>query len=144
MNQDRFQKAKRICGSALELEPDRREAFVEEACAGDESLRKEVESLLACQPEAQGPVRRKPASFQPRIPAAGSLRKRRRPTGQDIPSALGFISCLRMSEVREDYNLFGSSWSNMACPDPLWVSGSIAGSKHITTSQKLGRSRSWL
>jgi len=53
MNQDRFQKAKRIYSSVLELKPERREAFIEEACAGDESLRKEVESLLACQPEAR-------------------------------------------------------------------------------------------
>jgi len=53
MNQQRFQEAKRIYTSALEREPHQREAYLQEACAGDASLRKEVESLLACQPEAR-------------------------------------------------------------------------------------------
>ncbi len=53
MNPDRFQEAKRIYTAALEREPAEREAYVSEACAGDESLRKEVESLLGCRAEAQ-------------------------------------------------------------------------------------------
>jgi serine/threonine protein kinase len=35
-----------IFNAALELDPPKREAFIDEACAGDESLRKEVVSLL--------------------------------------------------------------------------------------------------
>ena len=53
MNKDRFQEAKRIYNSALEREPEQRKAYLEGVCAGDASLRKEVESLLACQPEAK-------------------------------------------------------------------------------------------
>jgi eukaryotic-like serine/threonine-protein kinase len=43
---DRWQQVERLCQSALELEESRRRAFLDEACAGDEELRREVESLL--------------------------------------------------------------------------------------------------
>ena len=52
MKQERWQQIKQIYQEALDSEPSRREAFLKEACTGDEGLRKEVESLLACQPEA--------------------------------------------------------------------------------------------
>jgi Tol biopolymer transport system component len=39
-------KVEQICNAALALEPAKRVAFVAEACAGDERLRREVESLL--------------------------------------------------------------------------------------------------
>jgi eukaryotic-like serine/threonine-protein kinase len=42
----RWQQVEKICQSALELEESRRAAFLKEACAGDEELRREVESLL--------------------------------------------------------------------------------------------------
>ncbi|HEV8715657.1 MAG TPA: protein kinase, partial [Candidatus Binatia bacterium] len=53
MNPERWQEIKRLYNSALELESDQREAYLEEACAGDESLRKEIERLLAQQAEAE-------------------------------------------------------------------------------------------
>ena len=43
---NRWQQVERLCQAALELEETRRAAFLEEACAGDEELRREVESLL--------------------------------------------------------------------------------------------------
>jgi serine/threonine-protein kinase len=43
---DRWQQVEKICQSALELEEGQRKAFIEQACAGDEGLRGEVESLL--------------------------------------------------------------------------------------------------
>jgi len=43
----RWQEIDRIFAAALEREPARRAAFLAEACAGDEQLRAEVESLLA-------------------------------------------------------------------------------------------------
>ena len=48
MNDDLWQKAKEIYQSAIEQELSQREAFLTRACAGDERLRKEVDSLLAC------------------------------------------------------------------------------------------------
>ena len=47
-----WQQIEKIYHSALEHEPRQRQAFLREACAGDEALRKEVESLLAHQPQA--------------------------------------------------------------------------------------------
>jgi eukaryotic-like serine/threonine-protein kinase len=43
---DRWQQIEKICQSALELDESRRGAFLEQACGGDEELRREVESLL--------------------------------------------------------------------------------------------------
>ena len=43
---DRWQQASQIYLAALERDPADRDAFLREACAGDEDLRREVESLL--------------------------------------------------------------------------------------------------
>ena len=43
---NRWQQVEKICQSALELDVDQRAAFLDQACAGDEELRREVESLL--------------------------------------------------------------------------------------------------
>jgi serine/threonine protein kinase len=57
MDPERYQKVKNLCQSALDIEQGMREAYLREACAGDESLRKEVEALLAHQTEAGGFLR---------------------------------------------------------------------------------------
>ena len=48
MTPERWQQVAELCDSALSLEPPRRAAFLEEACAGDALLRQELEALLAC------------------------------------------------------------------------------------------------
>jgi serine/threonine protein kinase/Tol biopolymer transport system component len=52
MDAKRWQEIKRIYESALETATDRRDAFLNEACAGDDSLRDQVKSLLECRPAA--------------------------------------------------------------------------------------------
>jgi Tol biopolymer transport system component len=47
MTAERWQEVSRIYHDALACDPSRRDAFVREACAGDEGVRQEVESLLA-------------------------------------------------------------------------------------------------
>jgi serine/threonine protein kinase/Tol biopolymer transport system component len=47
MTAERAREVERICQAALEREPSERAAFVTEACAGDNALRQEVDSLLA-------------------------------------------------------------------------------------------------
>ncbi len=47
MNPERWDQIKQVYHAALDLEPGRREEFLKEACAGDESLFKEVTSLLS-------------------------------------------------------------------------------------------------
>ncbi|MDD1751145.1 MAG: serine/threonine-protein kinase, partial [Methanothrix sp.] len=53
MEAKRWQEIKRIYESALELPADRRGGFLDERCAGDESLRQQVESFLECRPAAE-------------------------------------------------------------------------------------------
>jgi predicted ATPase/predicted Ser/Thr protein kinase len=50
---DRWATVKRIHQAALEREASQRAAFVDEACAGDEALRREVHSLLAYESQAE-------------------------------------------------------------------------------------------
>src|SRR5215475_10119133 len=48
MELDRWEQIERLYHAALERGPDARETFLDEACAGDEDLRREVAGLLAC------------------------------------------------------------------------------------------------
>src|SRR5687768_2993669 len=52
MTPERWEKITEIYAVALELENDEQKAYLEEACAGDESLRREVESLMAADQKA--------------------------------------------------------------------------------------------
>src|SRR5216117_3466588 len=47
MKPERLQQGDEILQKALELRPEERAAFLDEACAGDEAMRQKVESLLA-------------------------------------------------------------------------------------------------
>jgi eukaryotic-like serine/threonine-protein kinase len=44
---ERWQEIEKLYHSALELSPEDRQRYLESACADDEALRREVESLLA-------------------------------------------------------------------------------------------------
>ncbi|MBI1765254.1 MAG: hypothetical protein HYR56_27895 [Acidobacteria bacterium] len=52
MKPERWQKIDRIFQSALEYTPAERAAFINEACGGDDSLRREVELLLSAEDQA--------------------------------------------------------------------------------------------
>ncbi|HEY6328950.1 MAG TPA: serine/threonine-protein kinase [Blastocatellia bacterium] len=54
MTSNRFRQIRDIFETALDHSPDSRGAFLADACAGDESLRQEVEELLAAHAEANG------------------------------------------------------------------------------------------
>ena len=54
MTPDRWQKIEELYHTAREREGSQRVAFLEEACAGDEALRREIESLLPEDKEAKG------------------------------------------------------------------------------------------
>ena len=47
MAAERWQRAKDVFQAALDRAPEARAAFLAEACAGDDELRRDVESLLA-------------------------------------------------------------------------------------------------
>ena len=52
MEAERWQRINDLFLTALEREPADRSAFINEACAGDNELRREVESLLAAHEHA--------------------------------------------------------------------------------------------
>jgi serine/threonine protein kinase/tetratricopeptide (TPR) repeat protein len=52
MTSDRFQQLEDLFESALEREPSQRAAFLDQACGGDPSLRRQLEALIASHEEA--------------------------------------------------------------------------------------------
>ena len=52
MKAERWQHIEKVYHAALELQPESREAFLNEACAGDEIFRREVAALIACDSKA--------------------------------------------------------------------------------------------
>ncbi len=52
MKPERWEKLDDLFHAALALEPAERAVFLDEVCAGDDVLRKEVEALLAAHEEA--------------------------------------------------------------------------------------------
>jgi hypothetical protein len=60
MTPERWQKIKQLYNAALECEVSHRAAYLKEACAGDDELYREVESLLA-QDSRAGEFLEKPA-----------------------------------------------------------------------------------
>jgi hypothetical protein len=54
MDPERWKEIEQLCQLALEMKGGKREAYLKIACAGDESLRKEVEALLEQQTKAEG------------------------------------------------------------------------------------------
>ena len=53
MKAERWQQVEQVYQSALEKDASERAAFLAEACAGDDALRQEVESLLAYQERSE-------------------------------------------------------------------------------------------
>ncbi|HEY7698645.1 MAG TPA: serine/threonine-protein kinase, partial [Vicinamibacteria bacterium] len=64
MSWERWERVKGLVDRALEKGPSERDRFLREACAGDESLRAEVESLLGYERESV-PERGPPGSIEP-------------------------------------------------------------------------------
>src|SRR5438309_10864316 len=54
MKPERWEQVAQLHRAALEHGASERTAFLQEACAGDEGLRREVESLLAYERQAEG------------------------------------------------------------------------------------------
>ena len=53
MNNERWQEVERLYHSTLAKDANERAAFLAQACAGDEALRREIESLIALEPHAK-------------------------------------------------------------------------------------------
>src|SRR5688500_7090871 len=53
MHTERWQEIDRLFDAVLDLDPPARDSFLTKACAGDDELRREVESLLAAHQRAE-------------------------------------------------------------------------------------------
>jgi serine/threonine protein kinase len=87
MEPERWRKIDRLFQSAFELEASQRAAFLEEACAGDETLKREAESLLANLAGAS--FLETPAMELARAPAEGT-------SARLIPAAIGRYRVVRL------------------------------------------------
>ena len=79
MDAERWRKIEQLCHAALECEASERPAFLDQTCAGDEELRREVEALLARDKEAENFLR------PPALEIAAKA------WAQDLPTATGPI-----------------------------------------------------
>jgi eukaryotic-like serine/threonine-protein kinase len=62
MEPDRWEQIERLYHAALEREPEARESFLDEACAGDEDMRREVAGLIACDVSGDSFIQRREAA----------------------------------------------------------------------------------
>src|SRR5215510_13877207 len=81
MERDRWEQIERLYHATLEREPDARKAFLDEACAGDEDLRREVAGLLACDVPSDSFIRSDAAGW------AKSISRSTRGSGGKSPSS---------------------------------------------------------
>ena len=82
MSREHFKAVERLYHAALEIEPERRSAFIAEACEGDEFLRSEVQMLLGLDSQANEFLEEPAINVVARQAA-------RRPTDSLIGSRLG-------------------------------------------------------
>ncbi len=72
MNDERWQRVKALFQDAVERPPDERDAFLTSATAGDEELRREVESLLASDANDRGLLDHLPVASETVVNASTS------------------------------------------------------------------------
>jgi eukaryotic-like serine/threonine-protein kinase len=98
MTSERWEQVKRIYDSALKREASQRAAYLDQACAGDAALRREVESLLACGIQAESlieaPALTLAAGLLAREPARSAVGRRIGPY-----KALSLLGAGAMGEV---------------------------------------------
>lgn len=73
MHSDLWRRVERVYHEALEREPERRAAYIAQACSGDETLRKEVESLLERDPSSPDVLLNRPVFLDGRLAAGTRL-----------------------------------------------------------------------
>jgi len=82
MTGERWQEIRNVLEAALQMDSDKRRAYLDQACSADQSLRREVESLLAADKQAQ-------TGFLKSPPLAMRLERGTRLGDYEIQSLLG-------------------------------------------------------
>jgi len=78
MNPEIWRRVEEVCQQALELDESRRADFLQSACRGDDDLRREVESLLAHERNAEHFIEK------PALEVAGKLAAKQKDTGTSL------------------------------------------------------------
>src|SRR5262245_17187640 len=95
MESDRWASIERLYHAALEREPAEREAFLDEACAGDEMLRRQVAALLACDGQSPGFIESPAVEVAARAMAANlSLSEEAETLAINLPPQIGAYQIL--------------------------------------------------
>ena len=89
MKPERWEQVAQIYSAALEHEGSEREAFLREACGGDEDLRREVESLLARESKDASLLELPALEVAARQLARDKAAERERPSSSGIASLMG-------------------------------------------------------
>jgi serine/threonine protein kinase/Tol biopolymer transport system component len=89
MKPERWQQVAQLHRAALEREESERAAFLREACAGDEDLRREVESLLAYEGKDESFLESPALEVAARQLAREEAEARGRPSSEDTASLAG-------------------------------------------------------
>ncbi len=90
MNPDDWQRLKRVFHDALDLRPETRAAWIEEACEGDRALQREVEALFHAHDTAHGFLE------QPAVVGIGELVDEGLPAVDDAPRERALASGIRI------------------------------------------------
>ncbi len=104
MNSGIWQQVDQVAQAALELEPGERSAFLDQACAGNQSLRSEVESLLKHQDQNDDAVGTHAFRLSGYAPHGGKLQPGQIVDGYEIVSLLG-VGGMAEVYLAEDTNL---------------------------------------
>src|SRR5215510_1614254 len=95
MESDRWASIERLYHAALEREPAEREAFLDEACVGDEMLRRQVAALLACDGQSPGFIESPAVEMAARAMAASpSLSEEAETLAIKLPPQIGAYQIL--------------------------------------------------
>jgi hypothetical protein len=107
MNPEQYQKLKHLFAAAIQLDDTRRAAFLDEACTGDEELRREIASLLRHHHPATVIAPAPPAGGSPhRVPVAGGASPAA--TGETLPVGMTpREDLLPGSKVADRYRIAG-------------------------------------
>jgi serine/threonine protein kinase len=73
MTPERWEQVREVLGQVLELAPEKRSEFLDDACANDTSLRGEVESLLSSDENARSSFLQSPPTVPPALPKGTRL-----------------------------------------------------------------------
>ena len=150
MDSDRWARVKKVFHGALECEPERRGLFLRDACAGDESLRETVESMLARESRAAGflespaleaqakaiaaELRGTPSASAkpPPLPTPAQSHLRRHPASRRPPWWILLLAVVFLADS------LLRAWCHVAGPRGFDLTVELQGGRHVVTAVAAG------